>query len=200
MRFADDFVVGFEHRQEAERFLGELRERFSSFGLALHPDKTRLIEFGRFAAERRQARGARKPETFNVLGFTHICGKSREGRFTVRRQTMRQRWQAKLQTVATELRRRRHDPVPTQGAYLRAVIRGHFQYYGVPWNTPALRAFRAAVAREWRRALASRSQKGDVGWTRMWRLAARWFPPVKVCHPHPAARLVVRTRGGSRMR
>jgi RNA-directed DNA polymerase len=200
VRFADDFVVGFEHRQEAERFLADLRERFAKFGLALHPDKTRLIAFGRFAAERRRARGEGKPETFNFLGFTHICGTSREGRFAVRRQTMRQRWQAKLQAVARDLWRRRHDPVPTMGEYLCAVVRGHFNYYGVPWNTPALRAFRAAVARMWRRVLASRSQRGHVRWTRMWRLVARWLPPVCVCHPHPTARLIVMTRGGSRMR
>ncbi len=200
VRFADDFVVGFEHRQTAEQFWADLRERFARFGLALHPDKTRLIEFGRFAAERRRRRGEGKPETFNFLGFTHVCGTARDGRFTVRRQTMRQRWQAKLRDIARVLWRRRHDPVPIMGAYLCAVVRGHFNYYGVPWNTPALRAFRAAIARLWRRVLASRSQRGHVGWTRMWRLVAQWLPPVRVCHPHPTARLVVTTRGGSRMR
>jgi hypothetical protein len=132
VRFADDFVVGFEHRREAERFLAELRERFAQFGMALHPDKTRLIEFGRFADRNRRGRGDGKPETFDSLGFTHACGKTRRGKFAVLRQTMRKRWQAKLREVRTELRRRLHDPLPEQGAYLRSVLLGHNRYYGVP--------------------------------------------------------------------
>src|SRR6059036_3124719 len=145
VRFADDFVVGFEHRQDAERVLTELRERFSRFGLELHPDKTRLIEFGRFADQNRRGRGDGKPETFNFLGFTHSCAKTRTGRFTVLRQTMRSRWQAKLKEMKIELHRRLHRLIPEQGTYLGAVVLGHFHYYGVPRNGPALRAFRMAV-------------------------------------------------------
>src|SRR5207245_4604174 len=132
VRFADDFVVGFQHRKEAERFLTELRERVARFGLTLHPGKTRLIEFGRYADQTRRGRGDGKPETFNFLGFTHSCGKTRKGRFTVLRQTMRSRWQAKLQEVKGELRRRLHVALPEQGAYLHRVVLGHFRYYGVP--------------------------------------------------------------------
>jgi group II intron reverse transcriptase/maturase len=141
VRFADDFVVGFEHREEAEKFLTELRQRIAGFGLELHPEKTRLIEFGRHAAENRQGRGEGKPETFNFLGFTHICGKTSQGRFTVLRQTMRKRWQAKLQQLKGELKRRMHLPVPEVGSYLRSVILGHIRYYGVPMNTEGIRAF-----------------------------------------------------------
>src|SRR5438093_4125478 len=156
VRFADDFAVGFEHRQDAERFLVELRERFSRFRLELHPDKTRLIEFGRFADQNRRGRGDGKPETFNFLGFTHSCAKTRTGRFTVLRQTMRSRWQAKLKDVKVELRRRLHRPIPEQGTYLRAVVQGHFHYYGMPMNGPALSAFRRAVGRLWRQVLCRR--------------------------------------------
>src|SRR6266498_3934905 len=200
VRFADDFIVGFQHRTDAERFLVELKERFLKFGLELHPEKTRLLEFGRFAAENRQRRGEGKPETFNFLGFTHLCGKTRDGRFTVVRQTMRQRLQAKLKAVATELRRRLHEPIPDVGAYLRAVVRGHYQYYGVPWNTYAIRAFRHAIGRLWRQALARRSQTARVTWTRMGRLIARWLPPARVCHPYPWVRFAVTTQGKNRMR
>jgi group II intron reverse transcriptase/maturase len=200
VRFADDFVLGFEHRTDAERFLIDLRERFARFGLTLHPEKTRLLEFGRYAAERRHQRGEGKPASFNFLGFTHMCGKTRHGKFTVLRQTMRQRWQAKLKAVATELRRRLHWPIPEVGAYLRAVVRGHFQYYGVPMNTYALNAFRQALGRLWRRILARRSQTAHVAWARMRRLIARWLPPVHVCHPNPLARFAVTTQGKNRMR
>ena len=159
VRFADDFVVGFQHRIEAERFLAELRERFTRFGLELHPEKTRLIEFGRFARQHRRDRGDREaPATFNFLGFTHSCGKTRKGGFTVLRQTMRTRWQAKLREVKAELRSRLHDPIPTVGTYLRAVVLGHVRYYGVPMNGPALGAFSMAVARLWWRVLRRRSQ------------------------------------------
>jgi group II intron reverse transcriptase/maturase len=132
VRFADDFVVGFQHRYDAERFHTELRERFTRFGLALHADKTRSVEFGRYAESDRRKRGDGKPETFNFLGFTHSCGKTRKGYFTVLRQTMRQRWQAKLRSLKEELRRRMHTPIEEQGAYLRSVLLGHFRYYGVP--------------------------------------------------------------------
>ena len=200
VRFADDFVVGFEHREEAVRFLAELRARFARFGLALHPDKTRLIEFGAGAARNRRGRGDGKPETFNFLGFTHACSQTRKGRFTVLRQTMRQRWHAKLQGVKAELRRRVHQPIPEQGAYLRAVVVGHTRYYGVPRNAPRLHAFHHAVGRLWRAALSRRSQTGSVPWRRMVRLCTRWLPIPHICHPYPNQRLAVMTQGGSRMR
>ena len=200
VRFADDFVVGFEHRHEAERFQCELRERLAKFGLALHPEKTRLIEFGRYAAERRLRRGEGKPETFDFLGFTHICGKTRRGKFTVLRQTMRKRRQAKLKDVHLELRRRMHRPIPEQGAYLRAVVTGHLRYYGVPMNGPALVAFRFAIGRLWCRVLRRRSQKFRLPWTRMKRLIHRWLPPARICHPYPLERLGVVTRGRSPVR
>jgi group II intron reverse transcriptase/maturase len=200
VRFADDFVVGFEHRHEAESFMTELRQRFARFGLELHPDKTRLIEFGRHAAKNREAGGEGKPETFNFLGFTHICGKTSEGRFVVLRQTMRQRWQAKLQQVKIELKRRMHLPVPEVGSYLRSVIRGHVQYYGVPLNTESIRAFRWLVGKLWWRILRRRSQNNRLSWERMERYIDRWFPPARVCHPYPLARFGVMTQGRSRMR
>jgi hypothetical protein len=201
VRFADDFVVGFQHRIDAERFLTELRERFTRFGLELHPEKTRLIEFGRFARQNRGGRGdGGAPQTFNFLGFTHSCGKTRKGGFTVLRQTMRKRWQAKLQAVKAELRSRMHDPIPTVGAYLRSVVLGHVRYYGVPMNGPAICAFRRAVGTLWWRALRRRSQGNHLPLRRMWPLLARWLPPARICHPYPSARLRVTTQGGSRMR
>ncbi len=194
VRFADDFVVGFEHREEAEQFLTELGARFARFGLTLHPDTTRLIEFGRFAAANRRGRGDGKPETFNFLGFTHICGKKRSnGRFTVLRQTIRTRLQAKLSEVKAELRRRLHDPIPVVGTWLRSVVGGHIRYYGVPMNSHALHVFRFQVGRLWHRALSRRSQNGRVLWHRMRRLIDRWLPPARVCHPYPLRRLGVIT-------
>jgi group II intron reverse transcriptase/maturase len=200
VRFADDFAAGFEHRQEAGRFLAELRERFAKFGLALHADKTRIVEFGRFAEQNRRKRGGGKPETFNFLGFTHSCGKTRRGRFTVLRQTMRQRWQAKLRALKDELRQRMHTPIAEQGAYLRSVLLGHFRYYGVPMNGPALCAFHVAVGHLWQTVLRRRSQGNHLPWRRMNRYIERWFPPASVCHPYPLVRLGVLTQGGSRMR
>lgn len=200
VRFADDFVVGFQHRQDAERFLLELRERFAKFALELHPDKTRLIEFGRFAAENRRRRGEGKPASFNFLGFTHICGTTRKGWFTVLRQTMRTRWQAKLRELRVELQRRLHTPIPEQGAYLRSVVTGHNRYYGVPMNGPALGAFRRAVAWLWWRVLRRRSQGNHLPWHRMRRHVSRWLPTPRICHPWPLVRLGVITQGKSRMR
>jgi RNA-directed DNA polymerase len=200
VRFADDFVAGFQHRHEAERFLAELRDRFARFGLQLHADKTRIVEFGRFAEQNRRKRGDGKPETFNFLGFTHSCGKTRKGHFTVLRQTMRQRWQAKLRALKEELRRRMHTPIGEQGTYLRSVLMGHFRYYGVPMNGPALCAFRRAVGYLWRTVLRRRSQGNHLPWRRMRRYLAKWFPPAQVCHPYPLVRLGVLTQGGSRMR
>jgi RNA-directed DNA polymerase len=193
VRYADDIIVGFQDRAEAERFLAELRERLAKFGLELHPEKTRLLEFGPYAAENRRRAGQGKPETFNFLGFTHICGKKRNGRFTVVRQTIRGRWQAKLGEVKAELRRRMHDPIPQVGAWLGAVVRGHVQYYGVPMNGPAIARFRFLVGRLWHRALARRSHTGHVSWERMRRLMERWLPPARVCHPYPLRRLGVVT-------
>ena len=199
VRFADDFVVGFEHRDDAEQFLADLRERFARFGLTLHPDKTRLLEFGRHAATNRRTRGAGKPESFNFLGFTHSCATTRKGGFTVLRRTMRTRLQAKLKAVKLELRRRMHQPLPELGAYVRAVVSGHVQYYGVPMNYPPLFAFARAVSRLWWRVLARRSQR-HLPWHRMRRYIARWVPPVRICHPYPLVRFGVVTQGGSRMR
>ncbi len=192
-RFADDFIVGFQYREEAERFLAELRERFAKFGLELHPEKTRLLEFGPYAAENRRRAGEGKPETFDFLGFTHICGKKRNGRFTVVRQTIRKRLQAKLSEVKAELRRRLHDPIPVVGTWLRQVVGGHIRYYGVPMNSPAIALFRFRVGWLWHRALARRSHTGHVAWERMRRLIERWLPPARICHPYPLRRLGVVT-------
>ena len=188
VRFADDFVVGFQHRKEAEQFLDELGERFAKFGLTLHPEKTRLIEFGRFATQNRKARDEGKPETFNFLGFTHCCGTTRKGKFTVIRKTMRQRMLKKLKEVNLELQRRRHQPVDEQGRYVQAVIRGHVNYYGVPLNSRAIGAFRFTVIRLWQKWLSRRSQHAHVSWDRMKRYIVRWVPPAVICHPYPSVR------------
>jgi RNA-directed DNA polymerase len=194
VRFADDIVVGFQHRADAERFRVELEERFRKFNLELHPEKTRLLEFGPFAADNRLKRGEGKPETFDFLGFTHICAKKRSnGRFTVLRQTIRMRLQAKLSEVKLDLKRRMHDPVPEVGKWLRAVVAGHFRYYGVPMNLPALGLFRLQVGRLWHRVLCRRSQNGRVLWERMRRLIDCWLPPVRAHHPYPLKRLGVIT-------
>jgi len=193
VRYADDFAVGFQHKSEAERFLAALRERFRKFCLELHPDKTRLLEFGPFADENRRRDGRSKPETFNFLGFTHICGKKRNGRYTVLRQTMRNRLQAKLNEVKAELRHRWHDPIPDVGQWLRSVVSGHIRYYGVPMNGRALSVFRYRVGWLWQRALSRRSQNGRVPWKRMRRLIDRWLPPARVCHPYPLRRMGVIT-------
>jgi group II intron reverse transcriptase/maturase len=200
VRFADDFVAGFQYRWEAERFLAELRERFAHFGLQLHADKTRVVEFGRFAEQNRRQWGEGKPETFNFLGFTHICARTRKGHFTVLRQTIRQRQQAKLRVLKEELQRRLHTPMGEQGAYLRAVLAGHFRYYGVPMNGPALSSFYSGVGRLWWRILRRRSQKHHLPWRRMRRHIQRWFPSVRICHPYPLQRLRVDNQGRSRMR
>ena len=188
VRFADDFIVGFEYREDAERFLGELRDRFAKFSLELHPGKTRLIEFGRHAARTRAARGEGKPETFDFLGFTHICAKSKSGRFWVRRITISKRMRAKLKAVNDQLRRRMHQPIPVQGRWLASVMRGHMAYYAVPGNTSAVNAFRTQVTGRWYKALRRRSQKTRLNWTRMNRIATRWLPPVRAMHPFPEAR------------
>jgi len=200
VRFADDFVVGFEHREEAEQCLTERRERLARLGRTLHPDKTRLIEFGRFAAVSRRGRGDGRPESFDVLGFTHGCGKTRKGKFTVLRQTVRTRWQAKLKAVKVDLRRRRHEAIPAVGAYLRSVVGGHVRYYGVPMNGSSIGAFRTAIGWLWWRALTRRSQTHHLSWKRMRRYIDRWLPPARICHPYPLVRFGVVTQGRSRMR
>jgi RNA-directed DNA polymerase len=194
VRYADDTIVGFQHRAEAEAFLTALRQRFAKFGLELHPDKTRLIEFGSWAARDRRKRGLGKPETFNFLGFTHICGTKRSnGYFTVLRQTMRKRLTVKLAEVKAELKRRMHDPVPEVGMWLRSVVEGHFRYYAVPMNKPAMVTFRDQVIRHWHRAMCRRSQRGRVTWERTYRLVDRYLPRVRVYHPYPLQRLGVVT-------
>jgi RNA-directed DNA polymerase len=193
VRFADDFIVGFEHEQDARRFLDELRGRLAKFGLELHPDKTRLIEFGRHADRLRRARGLGRPETFNFLGFTHICATSTAGRFWIRRITIAKRLQAKLKALNEQLKQRRHEPVPVQGRWLASVLRGHMAYYAVPGNTDAVKAFRYQATRHWFKALRRRSQRTRIDWKRMGRLDTRWLPKVRVMHPFPDVRFAART-------
>jgi group II intron reverse transcriptase/maturase len=200
VRFADDFVCGFEHQSDAKQFLADLRERFAKFGLELHPEKTRLIEFGRHAARRRSARGLGKPETFEFLGFTHVCGKTRDGRFWLRRITISKRMRAKLREVNDQLKVRRHQPIPEQGKWLASVVRGHLAYYAVPGNIDAVSTFRTQATRQWLKALRRRSQKTSLTWARMDRLANRWLPPARVLHPYPEQRFDVRTLGRSPVR
>ena len=193
VRYADDFVMGFQHRAEAERFQEALRQRMAKFGLELHEGKTRLVEFGRFAIDNRKARGAGKPETFDFLGFTHICTKGKKnGRFRLQRKTVTKRWRNKVKEVRWTLRRNRHDPVRKQGQWLRRVVQGHFNYYGVPGNRRALDRFRTQVCRAWKAALGRRSQKGrKITWKRMGVLIAGWIPSTRITHPYPRERLVV---------
>jgi len=194
VRFADDIVLGFQVKSDADQFRTELAERMRKFNLELHPEKTRLLEFGPFAIDNRQRRGEGKPETFHFLGFTHICIKKRSnGMYTVLRQTIRKRLQAKLSEVKAELRRRMHEPIPEQGKWLQAVVGGHIRYYGVPMNTAALGRFRFQVGWLWHRSLSRRSQNGRVLWDRMRRLITRWLPPPRVCHPYPLRRMGVIT-------
>jgi group II intron reverse transcriptase/maturase len=188
VRFADDFTVGFEHEDDAERFWAELRDRFAKFGLELHPDKTRLIEFGRYAAQRRARRGQGKPETFTFLGFTHICGTSRKGRFWVRRVTDSKRMRAKLKLVKDQIKQRMHLPIPEQGRWPASVVRGHQAYFAVPGNIEAVNNFRTEVTRHWHKALRRRSQRTRVTWERMSRLATTWLPPTRILHPYPIDR------------
>jgi RNA-directed DNA polymerase len=200
VRFADDFTAGFEYQQDAQRFLADLRERFARFGLELHPDKTRLIEFGRHAAWRRAAQGLGKPETFGFLGFTHLCAVTKTGRFWVRRITIAKRMRAKLHEVKEQLKRRRHQPVPEQGRWLKSVVQGHLAYYAVPGNTDAVATFRTQVGRHWYKALRRRSQRTRLNWTRMDRLTKRWLPPARPRHPFPVVRFDARTQGRSPVR
>ncbi len=194
VRFADDVVLGFQVKSDADQFRAELTERMRKFNLELHPQKTRLLEFGPYAIDNRQKRGEGKPETFNFLGFTHICVKKRSnGRYTVLRQTIRKRLQTKRNEVKAELQRRMHEPIPEMAKWLQAVVRGHIRYYGVPMNQPALALFRFRVGWLWHRALSRRSQNGRVLWNRMRRLITRWLPLPTVCHPYPLRRMGVVT-------
>ena len=193
VRWADDFVVGFEDEQDARQFLVELRERFARFGLELHPDKTRLLEFGRHAAWKRRRRGAGKPETFDFLGFTHICATNRAGRFWIKRITIAKRMRAKLAEIKIELKRRWHHPIPEQGQWLASVLRGHYAYYAVPGNSDAVNDLRFQATRLWRKRLRRRSQRARLNWVRMKRIANRWLPRPRVMHPFPEVRFAART-------
>jgi RNA-directed DNA polymerase len=191
VRYADDFIVGFQHEADARRFLDEMRKRLQEFALSLHPDKTRLIEFGRFAAANREQRGLGKPETFNFLGFTFMCGKSRQGFFLLKRKTRRDRMRTKLRMVKQEMRRRMHQPIPEQGRWLWHVVRGYFNYHAVPMNTRALAVFRAEIARSWHRVLNRRSQKANLTRVRMDKLIDDWLPKPRILHPWPDKRFAV---------
>src|ERR1700722_7728165 len=191
VRYADDIIVGFEHEADARRFLDAMRERLGKFSLSLHPDKTRLIEFGRFAATNRERRGLGKPETFKFLGFTFICGKSRRGKFLIKRKTRRDRMRAKLQEVKKALRRCMHQSIPEQGKWLRQVVRGYFNYHAVPTNSRALVAFRDEIIARWRRILRQRSQRGALTLERMRKLADDWLPKPSIIHPWPSERFAV---------
>jgi hypothetical protein len=193
-------VAGFEHQADAQQFLSDLRERLAKFALELHPDKTRLIEFGRNVARARAARGAGKPETFDFLGFTHFCGKTKSGRFWLKRKTISKRMRAKLAEVKDQLRRRMHYPSPEQGRWLASVVRGHLAYYAVPGNTDSVAAFRTQVTRLWFKALRRRCQRNRLNWARMNRIATRWLPPARVQHPFPNVRFDAITRGRSPVR
>lgn len=193
VRYADDFVMGFQHKQEAIRFLGELKERLAKYKLTLHPDKTRLIEFGRYAEGNRKKCGEGKPETFDFLGFTHICARTRKGNyFTVRRKTIAKRMRNKIKAVRRELMYRRHDPVPEQGKWIRSVVQGHFNYFAVPNNKRSIDIFRTEVIRGWFRALRKRSQKARrLTWDRFNRLLETWVPKARILHKYPTQRLRV---------
>ena len=191
VRYADDWVAGFERRSDAERFWREVRQRLQDFGLKLHEDKTRLIEFGRFARAERSRRGQGKPETFDFLGFTHCCDQTRQGRFIVLRLSSRKKVHAKLLAVQEELRRRMHRPIEEQGQYLRAVVGGHMRYYGVPRNAARLKLFRWRITQLWHRTLCRRTQVRPIRWARVAKIAEHWLPPARIYHPYPNQRLIV---------
>jgi len=192
VRYADDLVIGFEHEADARRFWDAMRERLQEFSLPLHPEKTRLIEFGRHAAARRARHGLGKPETFDFLGFTFICGKSRRGTFLLTRRSRRDRRRMKLREVKDELRRRMHYSIPEQGHWLKQVVTGYFAYHAVPTNMRALVAFRHQVTDLWRRTLRRRSQKDDTTWARMQKLVDDWLPKPRILHPWPSQRFAVK--------
>ena len=192
VRYADDVVVGFEHESDARRFWDAMRERLQKFSLSLHPDKTRLVEFGRVAAANRNRRGLGKPETFAFLGFTLVCSKSRRGRFLLKRRSRRDRMKAKLKDVSSELRHRMHQSIPEQGNWLKQVVTGYFAYHAVPTNSAALVTFRDEIIARWRWVLHRRSQKSALTWTRMKKLADDWLPKPRILHPWPNQRFVVK--------
>ncbi len=200
VRYADDFVVGFQHRSDADRFLGELRRRFAKFNLELHPDKTRLLEFGRFAAEGRKRRGRGKPETFDFLGFTHACSRTRKGRFTVLRYPISRLVRAKLRSIKEGLWRRMHRPVAETGRWLQSVVSGWQRYYAVPLTYRWLNRFRLRVMWLWWRSLRRRGDKRKTTWPQVYRLASRWLPPPRILRPYPDQRLTVRIQGRSPVR
>lgn len=192
IRYADDVVFGFEREEDAKRFLDAMRTRLGAFELSLHPDKTRLIEFGRYAAPNRKERGLGKPETFNFLGFTFICGKSRRGSFLINRTTRADRKQTKLREIGEELRHRWHQSIPEQGTWLRRVMEGHFAYFGVPTNARAILTFRHHVKKLWLNALRRRSQRDRSTWGRIAKLADEWLPKAAIRHPWPNVRFDVK--------
>lgn len=199
-RWADDFVVGFQREDDAKRFLRELRIRMNKFSLELHPEKTRLLEFGRYATERREKRGVGKPETFNFLGLTHICNKTRNGKFLLERRTDSKRMRAKLYDVKIEMRRRLHTPIRAQAKWLASVVRGYFAYHAVPTNYRALRSFRTEVEKLWYKSLRRRGQRDRTNWKRIHQLSRKWLPRESIQHPWPDARFDVKTQGKSRVR
>jgi len=191
VRFAGDSVVGFEHETAARQFLAERRKRSEAFSLSVHPEKTRILRFGRFAARNRKERGLGKPETFNFLGFTMICGQKRTGGFQLLRRTRRDRRQATIQRVKGELQRRRHQSISEQGKWLGQVVRGFYAYHAVPTNYRALVVFRVRIAQLWKRALMRRSQRARRTWKRMERLLEAWLPRPRILHPWPERRFAV---------
>lgn len=192
VRYADDCVLGFQHKSDAEQFQAELKGRLAKFSLEMHEGKTRLVEFGRFAASNRKERGEGKPETFDFLGFTHICSKKKNGRFTIYRKTITKRLSAKIKDVREKLFKNRHKPMTEQGSWLRAVMQGHFNYFGVPGNRKALDTFRTQIQRSWFQALRRRSHKArSLTWERMKKLITTWLPTARVVHPYPNQRLCV---------
>jgi group II intron reverse transcriptase/maturase len=193
VRYADDFVMGFQYQREAERFLTEMKARFAEHGLEIHSEKTRLLEFGRFAESNRAERGEGKPETFDFLGFTHICSRTRkDNRFTIHRKTIAKRLRAKLKAVRIEIIRRRHEPVPVLGKWLKSVVQGHLNYFAVPGNKKAIDAFRTEINKAWHYALRRRSHKArNLTWDRMKRLIKTWIPTARIKHPYPSQRLCV---------
>ncbi len=200
IRYADDSVLGFQHQTEADRFLEDFKQRLGKFGLELHPEKTRRIEFGRWAEPRRKRRGEGKPETFDFLGFTHISGKTRKGHFTVKRKTIAKRLRAKLQQIKLELTQRRHDSVVQTGKWLKSIVQGYFNYHAVPGNSDSLNQFRERLSRLWRCSLLRRSQKHALTWDRYQRLLNRWLPAPRILHPWPEQRFAARIQDKSRMR
>jgi hypothetical protein len=192
VRYADDVVAGFEKETDAHRFLEAMRARFKEFSLSLHPDKTRLIAFGRFTAARRAKAGLGRPETFNFLGFTFICGKSLRGNFLILRKSRRDRVRAKLKEIKEELRKRRHQPIPAQGKWLAQVVAGFFAYHAVPTNFNALGPFRRCVTALWKQSLQRRSQRAELTWERMRKLADDWLPKPQILHPWPNIRFSVK--------